>query len=90
MNKKAGAEITKKDSVAVVTFKSACISNIEEIAVASNQIKEFIDNNHPNRMIFDFEGVKFFSSGVLGLLLDIRAKLEIYNGKIVISAKGKD
>ena len=86
MNKKVGAEITKKDSVTVVTFRSVCISNIEEIAVASNQIKEFIDNNHPNSMIFDFEGVKFFSSGVLGLLLDIRAKLETYHGKIVISA----
>lgn len=86
MNKKVGAEITQKDSVAVITFKSACISNIEEIAVASNQIKEFIDNNHPSSLIVDFEGVKFFSSGVLGLLLDIRAKLGTYNGKIVISA----
>ena len=37
-------------------------------------------------MIFDFGSVKFFSSQVLGLLLDIRAKLETYNGEVVISA----
>jgi len=80
------AEITKQDSVAVVTFKAACISDVEGIAAASGQIKEFIDKNHPNSLIFDFETVKFFSSGVLGLLLDIRAKLETYNGKVVISA----
>jgi len=86
MDENVGTEITQKDSVALVTFKSACISNVEEIVVASNQIKEFIDNNHPSSLIFDFEGVKFFSSQVLGLLLDIRAKLETCNGKIVISA----
>jgi len=86
MDENVGTEITQKDSVAVVTFKSACISNVEEIATASNQIKEFIDNNHPSSLIFDFDGVKFFSSQVLGLLLDIRAKLETCNGKIVISA----
>jgi len=86
MHEKVGAEITEENSVAVVAFKSACISDVEAIATASRQIKEFIDKNHPNSLIFDFEGVKFFSSGVLGLLLDIRAKLETYNGKVVISA----
>jgi len=86
MNEKVGTEITQEDSVAVVTFKAACISDVEGITTASNQIKEFIDENHPTSLIFDFEGVKFFSSQVLGLLLDIRAKLETYSGKIVISA----
>jgi len=86
MDEKVGTEITKENSVAVVRFKAACISDVEGIAAASREIKEFIDKNHPNSLIFDFEGVKFFSSGVLGLLLDIRAKLETYNGKVVISA----
>jgi len=86
MNEKVGTEITKENSVAVVAFKSACISDVEAIATASRQIKKFIDKNHPNSLIFDFEGVKFFSSGVLGLLLDIRAKIETYKGEVVISA----
>jgi anti-sigma B factor antagonist len=37
-------------------------------------------------VVVDFEGVKFFSSAVLGLLLDIRAKLKTYDGEVVISA----
>ena len=86
MDEKVSMEITQEDSVAVVSFKTAYISDVGAIAAASDQIKEFIDKNRPNRLIFDFEGVKFFSSGVLGLLLDIRAKLETYKGKIVISA----
>jgi anti-sigma B factor antagonist len=81
-----GVEITSEGSAVVVTFKSASISDVEGIAVASKQIKKFIDENQPNNLIFDFEGVKFFSSQVLGLLLDIRANLETYNGEVVISA----
>jgi anti-sigma B factor antagonist len=95
MDEKGGVEITPvlsanaetgAGSVAVVTFKSASISRLEEVAVASKQIKKFIDESHPNKLIFDFDGVKFFSSPVLGLLLEIRAKVQTYNGEVVISA----
>ncbi len=86
MDEKVVVEITNEGSAAVVTFKSASISGVEEIAIASKQIKEFIDENHPNKLIFDFEGVKFFSSQVLGLLLDIRMMLKTCNGEDVISA----
>ena len=85
MEEKVSVEITSENSVAVVAFKTASISNTEGIAAASKQIKEFIDENHPDRLIFDFGSVKFFSSQVLGLLLEIRAKLQPYNGEVVIS-----
>jgi len=86
MNEKVDAEITKENGVAVVAFKTASISNIEGINAVSDCIKEYIDKNCPNSLVFDFEGVKFFSSNVLGLLLEVRAKLETYDGKVVISA----
>lgn len=86
MDEKVDVEITKEDSVTVVAFKATSISGMEGIEAASKQIKEFIEENHPNRIIFDFEQVKFFSSQVLGLLLDIRAKLETYAGEVVISS----
>jgi len=81
-----GLKITIEANTAIVAFKSASISDVDGIANASNQIKEFIDKNKPNKLVFDFEGVKFFSSQVLGLLLDIRAKLETYKGEVMISA----
>ena len=86
MDEKVAVEITSEASTAVVAFKSASITGVEEIAAASKHIKKFIDKNQPNKLIFDFDGVKFFSSQVLGLLLDIRGKLETYNGEVVISA----
>jgi anti-sigma B factor antagonist len=79
-------EITINADTVVVAFKSASLSDVDGIANASDQIKEFIDKNQPKKLVFDFEGVKFFSSQVLGLLLDIRTRMGKYNGEIVISA----
>jgi len=86
MDEKVGLEITEEKSVAVVAFKATSMSDVEGISAASKQIKEFIEKNRPSRIVFDFERVKFFSSQVLGLLLDIRAELETYNSEAVISA----
>jgi len=79
-------EMTADGRVAVITFKAASISSAEQIAAAAEQIKNFIGENHPDKIIFDFEKVKFFSSQVLGLLLDIRGRMEVANGQVVISA----
>lgn len=86
MAKKINIEITTENEAAVVTFKATSISDAKGITSATKQIEEFIEGNHPNTIIFDFEQVKFFSSQVLGLLLNIRAKLRAYNGKVLISA----
>ena len=86
MDEEVGVEIKREGSAAIVAFKSASVSDVEGIAAASRQIKTFIDENQPNRLIFDFGSVKFFSSQVLGLLLDIRTRLETYNSEVVISA----
>jgi anti-sigma B factor antagonist len=79
-------EITSEGNAAIAAFKTASISNVEEIASVSKQIKEFIEKKKPKEVVVDFENVKFFSSAVLGLLLDIRAKLKTYDGEVVISA----
>lgn len=86
MSEIADVKITRTDDVAVVAFKTASISDVERIAAASKHIKEFVDDERPNTLIFDFGGVKFFSSLVLGVLLEIRSKLTVYNGEVAISA----
>ncbi len=86
MDEEVSVEVTSEGHVAIVIFKSASISDVDGITFASKQIKEFIDGNQPKRLIFDFGIVKFFSSQVLGLLLDIRTKMDAYNGEVVISA----
>jgi anti-sigma B factor antagonist len=86
VDKANGVEIVSEGAAAVVAFRSPSISEVDVITAASKKLKAFIDENKPRKVIFDFEGVKFFSSQVLGLLLDIRAKTEPYNGEVVVSA----
>jgi anti-anti-sigma factor len=78
-------DITLETNIAVVAFRDTSISNSEAIAEAAAQIKDFIARKHPSRIVFDFGSVRFFSSQVLGLLLDIRSILE-GEGEVVISA----
>jgi len=86
MDEEVGVEITSERSVAVVAFKGTSLSDVKGIAGAARQIQDFIEVNHPKKIVFDFEHVKFFSSQVLGLLAKVRAKLQTYNGVVVISA----
>jgi anti-sigma B factor antagonist len=81
-----GLEIISRGNVAVVSFKATSISNYEGIDAAATHIREFLDEHRPTMVVFDFEQVKFFSSQVLGLLLEIRARLGELGGEVVISA----
>ena len=73
MEEKHEIIINSQDEIAVVTFLTSSISDMEKISAASKQIESFISQNQPTKMIFDFSEVKFFCSRVLGLLLEIRA-----------------
>jgi len=86
MEQNKGVQITSESDATVVAFKSATISDVSEIEGASAEIRGFIEKHSPRKIVFDFGGVKFFSSQVLGLLLDIRKKMEPYAGEIVISS----
>ncbi|GEM_PF-217732 len=79
-------ETKAQGRVAVVGFASTCVSEADSITAMSKSIKKFIDEKRPRWLVFDFSGVKFFSSQVLGLLLDIRAAMKATDGQIVISA----
>ena len=86
MYKDVEIEIDVRQDVVVVLFKSAQVCDAEGIAAASGQIYDYIEKNNPKLMVVDFEQVKFFSSQILGLLLNIRNRLTVYGGELLISA----
>ena len=86
MDEKVGVEIITQGKSGVITFQTASICDVDGINAISNQIKQFIIENRPSGLIFDFERVKFFSSQLLGLLIDIRNCITAYDGEVVISA----
>lgn len=85
MAEQVDMEITTEANAATVVFKSPSMSDVDGIAAAATKIKEFIKSNRPHTLIFDFGAVRFFSSQVLGLLLDVRQGLIDYGGEAVIS-----
>ncbi len=83
---KENIEIISRNDVATVVFKAAALSGSEEIASASEQILDYIEKNNPNLVVVDFENVKFFSSQVLGMLVNIRKRLAEHNGRLMIAS----
>jgi len=86
MQEEIGLDIARDGNVAIASFKSACISDAEEITKASTQLRQYIQADPPKRMVFDFDGVKFFSSQVLGLLLEARAHLRPHDGDVAVTS----
>jgi anti-sigma B factor antagonist len=86
MDENVGVEIITKGKSGIITFQTASICDVDEITAISGQIKAFIIENKPSCLVFDFERVKFFSSQLLGLLIDIRNCIIAYDGEVVISA----
>ena len=86
MENRVEFDVEKIGNAAIIAFKATSISSYEGVIAASEQIKNFIEENNPKVVIFDFEQVKFFCSQVLGLLLEIRARQKDIGGDIIISA----
>ncbi len=86
MEQKDSVQITEQGTVAVVTFRSPSVTDAQVIAAASKRLRDTLAAGHAARVVFDFEGVTFFSSQVLGLLLETRARLQPVGGRVLISA----
>jgi anti-sigma B factor antagonist len=84
MNEQADIRIVKEGSVAVVEFTESVVSDLDGIAQSARLLKTFVDENEPGRVIFDFDRVSFFSSQVLGLILETRARLLNWEGLVAI------
>jgi anti-anti-sigma factor len=76
--------VTEKD-ITTISFNVANLGAGQGLEEIAEKISELIKTSKPCNIIIDFTGVKFFSSQMLGVLLDTRKKLSSYNGNIVIS-----
>jgi len=78
--------ISGEGDAAIVTFSKSSVSNVQDISALAEHIAGYVETNHPRLVVFDFKNVKFFSSQVLGLLLETRAAIASYDGRVFISA----
>lgn len=85
MESKSALDIRSEGGVAIARFTGSCVCDVEEIASASTCLRRYLDAHRPSGLIFDFTGVKFFSSQVLGLLLEARARLQPQQARVAVS-----
>ncbi|OHB56546.1 MAG: hypothetical protein A2Y07_09515 [Planctomycetes bacterium GWF2_50_10] len=78
-------DIRMLGEVSLIEFNTGSICDIAQIDSVTRQLKKYIADNSPKKLIIDFSKVKFFTSQTLGLLLDIWRKLQTAGGELVIS-----
>ena len=78
-------DIRIENDVAVVNFTIPSISGTSGIEQVTAQLRQFMKESTPKNIVVDFVGVKFFSSQMLGLLVDIWKKIQQDNGILAIS-----
>jgi len=78
-------QISKEGDVTVVSFGLETITGLSGLEEISRQLRALINDEKPGKLIVDFAGVKFFSSQMLGLLVDTWRKLGDYGGTVLIS-----
>jgi len=78
-------DIVEQGDVAIVSFLVPAISSSDQFESMAKDTRSYLADYNPQKLVVDFTGVKFFSSQVLGLLVDAWKKLNEHGGSIAIS-----
>ena len=74
-----------EDDITVITLNEPTLSGFKMIEEISQKIRSFVTAVKPINLVIDFSSVRFLSSQLLGLLVDIWKKIGEYGGNFVIS-----
>jgi anti-sigma B factor antagonist len=85
MEHKGVMEIQTRDGVMVVRFDTATIDAGEGFETIAHDLRQLIGQHKPAKLVVDFGRVVFFSSHMLGLLVDVWRRLKDCGGLLVIS-----
>ena len=78
-------DIKKDNDVLIIFFKQPSISGIGEMEKIAETLQDLIQNHQARKMVIDFSSVCFFSSQMLGLLVNIWRHMKNIDGFLLIS-----
>ncbi|MEN8127358.1 MAG: STAS domain-containing protein [Planctomycetota bacterium] len=78
-------DVRTEGGVFVVSFRQASIAGIGEVEKIAETLRGLIQDQDICRMVIDFSDVSFFSSQMLGLLVDIWRRTKDRGGTLLIS-----
>lgn len=85
MNNTEIFDIKTENDVLIVLFKQASIGGIGGVEKIAETLRSLIQDREGIRMVVDFSNVCFFSSQMLGLLVDIWRRIKDNGGTLLIS-----
>jgi anti-sigma B factor antagonist len=85
MEHKRIMELETRGEVLIVRFDAPAIGAAANLEQLGHDLRDIILQKQPSRMVIDFTRVSFFSSQMLGLLVDVWRRLKDCGGTVVIS-----
>ena len=72
--------------VTIVNFTEASILDAAVISAIGEQLYELVDQQDRRKLVLDFEKVRFLSSQALGVLINLRKKVDAAKGTLLLCA----
>ena len=78
-------DISSVGDVFVVSLNQASIGGMEGIERIRETLRGIVEDGKPRKLVIDFSAVRFFSSQMLGLLVDLWRRMKDVGGAVLIS-----
>ncbi len=76
--------VTNIRGVTVVVFQSPSILDSMEVETIGKRLYPLVDEQARRKIVLDFSQVRFLSSQVLGVLINLHKKAQKINGELII------
>ena len=76
--------VTNIRGVTVVDFQSPSILNSVEVDMIGQRLYRLVDERAQRKIVLDFSQVRFLSSQMLGVLINLHKKAEQINGAVIL------
>jgi anti-sigma B factor antagonist len=85
MDSKGMMRTETRGDILIVRFTAPAIGAAGDVQQLAQDLHALIEQAQPVKLIIDFSTVSFFSSQMLGLLVDVWRRLKDCGGRVVIS-----
>ncbi len=78
-------DVSSEADVLVVSLRQTSIEGITGVENVADTLRLMIRDSQPRKLVIDFSQVRFFSSQMLGLLVDLWRRMKDVGGSLTIS-----
>jgi anti-sigma B factor antagonist len=86
----SGLVVAEVKGVMVVAFQSASITDLLTIETIGGQLYALVEQQARKKIVLDFTAVRFLSSQMLGVLIQLQRKARQIGGRIVLCSMRPD